>query len=135
MQVIPNLGDAQVCFLSSYGIGSTDVGTSGWAAWCAVSRLWNGGFYLLVAIFFALEIYLLMDICAKNDDAVQKQGTVLLWTWHTVVLCEVTTGNNFLMGSLGQLDGTNHGDFLWFLNYLKPQSEGGGKLLIGNKRN
>lgn len=37
------------------------------------------------------------------------------------------------MGTLGQLDGTNHGDFLCFLNYLKPQSDVGGKLLIGKK--
>lgn len=37
------------------------------------------------------------------------------------------------MDTLGQLDGPKHSDFLSFLNYIKPQSERGGKLLIGKK--
>lgn len=69
---------------------------------------------------FVMESYLLMDVFTVNDYALQKQNTSLLWTWQAVVPCEVTVDNNFSMGTLGQLDGPKHSDFLSFLNYVKP---------------
>lgn len=46
------------------------------------------------------------------------------WSKASCCPCEVPIGDVSLMDTLGQLDGTRPGDFLSFLNYLKPQSEG-----------
>lgn len=55
---------------------------------------------------------MLKDIRALNGYPLQKQSIVLLRTRKLLPLV------------LGHLYGTNHGDFLSFLNYLKPQTEG-----------
>lgn len=47
--------------------------------------------------------------------------------------CEVTSDNNFLVGTWGYLDGANHGDFLSFSNYLTPRTGTGGQLGVGRK--
>lgn len=77
MQVIPRRG--QDCYLSSYRIGSMVVGTSGLEVWRAVSKLRSGELPLLMDIcVFVMESYLLMDVFAVNDYALQKQNTSLL---------------------------------------------------------
>lgn len=74
MQVIPRRGQ-----VDCPRIGSMDVGTCELAVWRAVSKLRSGEFSLLMDIcIFARESYLLMDICAVNDYALQKKNTILL---------------------------------------------------------
>lgn len=55
------------------------VGTSGLEVWRAVSKLRSGELSLLMDIcVFVMESYLLMDVFAVNDYALQKQNTSLL---------------------------------------------------------
>lgn len=120
MQIIPNLGDGQVCFLSLYWISA--VGGRKFillAVWCAVSKLWSEELDLLMDFYLcATDIYLLMEILEMNDYILQKQNTVLLWP---LVMLPLTSFG--WPGAWGQLDGTSDSGFLSLLHYVKPHSE------------